>query len=440
MSNYSLIKSLLLQAIQELSSSPSDYAVNPDKDFTRSRKLNLKDMILLLLTMEGDCIQDEVWKFFGRNESAPTKAAFCNQRKKLSEKAFPTLLKIFNAKLPVSLYKDKYRLMACDGSTAESFRDPEDPTTYFEPSSASSRGYNMVYINAMYSILDDRFEDFVIQPGRFLNEHSAFVKMVDAAGSSGSKIIYIGDRNYASYNNLAHVIENQQYFLIRSNDKILTGILGKPVDQLREMDHHVELVMSRSSSSKNRPKLEPGSRYKYLQKRCPFDYLDQDHPLYSMSLRVVRFELSPGVFENIITNLPDIEFDFEDFKDLYHLRWSEETAFRNIKYPLNLYKFHSKKYRNIVQEIWARAILYNFSTAIIATVPMESKHTKYNYQPNYSEAFKTCRDYLRNRGSGPEIDVAGLIANCKEPIRPNRSFARYSNKSRVRRPFSFLYR
>ena len=57
------------------------------------------------------------------------------------------------------------------------------------------------------------------------------------------------------------------------------------------------------------------------------DYIDDAHPEYDISLRVVRFEIEPGSYENIITNLPDIEFDFEDFKDLYHMRWDELYEF-----------------------------------------------------------------------------------------------------------------
>lgn len=47
---------------------------------------------------------------------------------------------------------------------------------------------------------------------------------------------------------------------------------------------------------------------------------------YPISLRIVRFEIKDGQFENIITNLLDLEFDIGDFKGLHHLRWSEETV------------------------------------------------------------------------------------------------------------------
>jgi hypothetical protein len=441
LSYFNYLKRLLSQAIDELSASPSDFAVVPGKDFTRNRKLGFKDMIQMLLTMEGDCIQEELYRFFGRNDDAPTKAAFCKQRQKLSDKALPTLFNVFNSKLPVSLYRGKYRLFACDGSTAEIFRDPNDGKTFFNPSKASSNGFNLIYINAMYSILDNRFVDLVLQPGRFMNEFVAFCSMVDAIGSSGPPVIYFGDMGYASYNNFAHVIENDQYFVIRSNDRTLCGILGRPVDDLREMDFHVDLVMSRSTSVKRILDPEPGTRYKHLAYTSTFDYFDASdlRSMYRMSLRVIRFEIEEGKFENIITNLPDHEFDFEDFKALYFLRWNEETAYRNLKYPLCLSAFHSKKYRNVVQEIWARAILYNFSTAIISNTAVEKKNRLHQYQVNFSEAFKTCREFLRPRGSGPEIDVASLIAKNVEAIRPGRSFARQRG-IKFRRPFSFCYR
>ncbi len=68
------------------------------------------------------------------------------------------------------------------------------------------------------------------------------------------------------------------------------------------------------------------------------------------------------------------------------MRWNEENSFRDLKYPLCLKALHSKKYEYIVQEIWARAILHNFSSEIINGVEIEQQDTKYLYQPNFAEA------------------------------------------------------
>lgn len=81
--NYSdSIKAILLAAINDLSKTPEKYAVKPGVDFIRNRKLGFKDYMLMFLTMEADCIREELYRFFGRTIDAPSKAAFYRQRKK----------------------------------------------------------------------------------------------------------------------------------------------------------------------------------------------------------------------------------------------------------------------------------------------------------------------------------------------------------------------
>ena len=431
------IKATLMTIFDEIAADPRQFVNNPGKDFTRNRKIGFRDTLLMLLTMEADCIKEEIYRYFGRNKEAPSKSAFYRQRRKLNSQALATLLFMFNQKLPKELYNGKYQLIACDGSAADIFRNPEDPDTFFESNGKSSRGFNQIHINAFFSILDRRFTNLVIQPGRKRNEYAAFCEMVDAAGKSGPPTIYFADMGYASYNNFAHVIENNQFFLIRCNDKRLAGILGRTVDSLREMDVHVNRILTRSQAKKKRLRPELSENYRYTCMAVPMDYLDGEHSEYDISLRIVRFEIAPGSFENIITNLPDSEFDFEDFKDLYHMRWNEETAFRDLKYPLCLTAFHSKKYEYIVQEVWARAILHNFSSSIASSVVIEKKDTAYEYQVNFSEACKTCRDFLRIHDGKTKMDVEILIAQNTEPIRPGRTFAR---QHRFKLPISFCYR
>ena len=48
------VKQMLMTSIDELSQIPEDYAVHPDKDFTRNRKIGLQEFLLLLLKMEKD--------------------------------------------------------------------------------------------------------------------------------------------------------------------------------------------------------------------------------------------------------------------------------------------------------------------------------------------------------------------------------------------------
>ena len=430
-----VVKAMLFTSIHELAANPEHYVLHPGKDFSRNRKLGFQRLLLMLLTMEGDCIKEELYRYFGRSTDTPSKAAFYKQRKKVKEDAFRSLLVSFTQKCQKKLLKGKYSLVACDGSAADIFRNPDDSDTFFEPNGKSTRGFNQIHINAFFSVLDKKFTDLLIQPARKRNEYSAFYQMVDRS-ESDTPVIYLCDRGYASYNAFAHVIENGQFFVMRCTDDKTEKILGFPLDNIRQLDYHVERILSRSQSKKKRLHPEQEEQYRFVCKNVPMDYITQGHPEYRLSLRIIRIELSDSCYENLITNLPELDFDFDDLKDLYCLRWDEETSFRDLKYPLCLKAFHSQKYEYIIQEVWARAILYNFCSEIAMAVEIPEKKRKYVYQVNYSEAIKICRDFLRIH-DGTTLDVEGLIAQNILPVRPGRTFPR---QARFKLPISFCYR
>ncbi|MFQ6898171.1 MAG: IS4 family transposase [Coprococcus phoceensis] len=430
-----VVKAMLFTSIHELAANPEHYVLHPGKDFSRNRKLGFQRLLLMLLTMEGDCIKEELYRYFGRSTDTPSKAAFYKQRKKVKEDAFRSLLVSFTQKYQKKLLKGKYSLVACDGSAADIFRNPDDSDTFFEPNGKSTRGFNQIHINAFFSVLDKKFTDLLIQPARKRNEYSAFCQMVDRS-ESDTPVIYLCDRGYASYNAFAHVIESGQFFVMRCTDDKTEKILGFPLDNIQQLDYHVERILSRSQSKKKRFHPEQEEQYRFVCKNVPMDYITQGHPEYRLSLRIIRIELSDSCYENLITNLPELDFDFDDLKDLYHLRWDEETSFRDLKYPLCLKAFHSQKYEYIIQEVWARAILYNFCSEIAMAVEIPEKKRKYVYQVNYSEAIKICRDFLRIH-DGTTLDVEGLIAQNILPVRPGRTFPR---QARFKLPISFCYR
>ena len=430
-----VVKAMLFTSIHELAANPEHYVLHPGKDFSRNRKLGFQRLLLMLLTMEGDCIKEELYRYFGRSTDTPSKAAFYKQRKKVKEDAFRSLLVSFTQKCQKKLLKGKYSLVACDGSAADIFRNPDDSDTFFEPNGKSTRGFNQIHINAFFSVLDKKITDLLIQPARKRNEYSAFCQMVDRS-ESDTPVIYLCDRGYASYNAFAHVIESGQFFVMRCTDDKTEKILGFPLDNIQQLDYHVERILSRSQSKKKRLHPEQEEQYRFVCKNVPMDYITQGHPECRLSLRIIRIELSDSCYENLITNHPELDFDFDDLKDLYHLRWDEETSFRDLKYPLCLKAFHSQKYEYIIQEVWARAILYNFCSEIAMAVEIPEKKRKYVYQVNYSEAIKICRDFLRIH-DGTTLDVEGLIAQNILPVRPGRTFPR---QARFKLPISFCYR
>ena len=63
------------------------------------------------------------------------------------------------------------------------------------------------------------YMDALIQSVHCKNEFGAFCDIVDRHEVlKGKKNVYIGDRGYCSYNNMAHVMEHDQFFLFRTKD------------------------------------------------------------------------------------------------------------------------------------------------------------------------------------------------------------------------------
>ena len=54
--------------------------------------------------------------------------------------------------------------------------------------------------------------------------------------------------------------------------------------------------------------------------------------------------------------------------------------------------------------------LHNFCSEIALNVEIEQNGRKYIYQVNYSEAVKTCREFLRIHNGKAIMDVEGLVA------------------------------
>ena len=98
-----------------------------------------------------------------------------------------------------------------------------------------------------------------------------------------------------------------------------------------------------------------------------------------MNLRVVRFKITDDTYESLVTNLTRDEFDLNELKKMYHMRWDIETAFKVLKYIIGMTAFHSKKRNFIQQEIYAAILLHCLTNIITERIEAEQsdkrKHT-----------------------------------------------------------------
>ena len=107
------------------------------------------------------------------------------------------------------------------------------------------------------------------------------------------------------------------------------------------------------------------------------------------------------------------------------MRWSIETSFRHLKYALALVYFHSVKRSFIIQEVYARMIIYNFTSLLTKCVPQkpkEAKERKWNYKISFEDAVHIAKAYLQHKLSNKKLIV--LLLRHMSQIRPNQHMPR----------------
>jgi len=439
MSFSSDVKNTLYSEIDAMASAPELYCINPDKDFTRTRKISFRDIISLPIVMESGTLRHELYKYFNYDSATLTNSAYCQQRKKLKPDVFKDLFFKFNSHYNPIAHNSYYRLMAADGCTFTFTRNPSDEDSYYAPDGKSQKGFNQIHVNALFDLESQRYVDAVIQPIRKKNEFKALTELIDNYSTNNSyslKPNFMADRGFYSYNVFAHAIENNAYFLIRAKDINASRLTG--YESLPEyFDRDVTKILSRTKNKKKYRFPEEAELYSYITKEVNFDYITDENPDYKITLRVLRFKVADGSYENIVTNLPRDEFPILKIKELYNRRWGIEISFCKLKHILGTGNFHSKKRDYISQEIWAKLILFNFCSIITLHITIKKKKRKFKYQVNFTVAFNACHYFIRLNSNQSPPDIESLIGQNILPIRPNRNYAR---QHRFQIPISFTYR
>ena len=433
------IKRILKDCIAQLDSVKTLFLNDPEKDFTRNRKITFETFINICLQMEGGALQNELIKYYDFSEDTPTKSAFCQQRAKVSPEALKFLYCIFTdmiIKLEMPKSFMGYRLLACDGSDINIPYNPGDQESFQQ--NGDKKGFNQLHLNAFFDILNGIYVDCVLEPDRKSHEREAFNIMIDRLSSVIPSII-MADRGYESYNLFAHLIRSNHKFLIRLKDDDSNGIISTyafTYDKNHEFDCYIEPILTWKQTNEIKRNWET---YTYVA-RGKFDFYEDNNPYFPMRLRILCIEVSPGVYEYLATNLDQEEFPPSMIKELYHYRWSEENSFRDLKYTLDLVHFHCWKREYVEQEAWAKLVVYNFCEAITRHITVtrqtgKTRGRKYDYKVNFATAACICRAYLK-RNDG-EINPCRLIGKFLIPIRPNRCAPR---KVKPQSAKSFLYR
>lgn len=433
MSYTSNLKKSLNKCIDNLANHRQEYCFCPEKDYTRNRKADFSSVMKSIVCFGGKSLNKEILEFFGFSSDTLSPSAFVQQRSKIKPAAFYQLFRDFTeANEKEKLFRG-YRLLAVDGSDIYT---PKDKNDFDSLSNNQNSTFNLYHLNALYDLLSNTYSDAVIQKFHQSNEHKAYVTMVDRYNSD-VPAIFTSDRGYESYNNMAHVQEKGHKFLTRIKDINSNGILSSFDLPDGEFDFTFDLKLTRKQTKET--KVNPS--FHFIPTNVHFDFLPssskKSDPLvfYTLHLRFVRIQVTEELFEVLVTNLDDKIFSPSVLKKLYAMRWGIETSFRKLKYTIGLSAFHSKKSEHILQEIFARLTIYNFSELVTSNIAIRKKKRKYLYKINFSVAVYACRNFLLGRYAPKAVEA--VISKHILPYRPNLSKPR---NLRSIPPASFLYR
>ena len=431
------IKDVLLSEIHAVAVKSEEYCYNSQRDFSRKRKLSFECMLKNIIGMGSKSLTNEMIDFFKASSEMPSASAFVQKRAKIKPEAFKAVFDGFAKKI-LKTSPDEMEILAVDGSDIQIPTNPQDETSYFQGSNGQ-KPYNLLHLNALYSLEQHIYVDTIIQGRLDWNEHAALQAMVDH--SNIPKALVIADRGYESYNNMAHIQEKGWSFLIRIKDG-KTGIKeGLILPNKDEFDVDISLKLTRKQTNAIKELLKDKNHYRFIASTTPFDYLPQKSRkydpvrFYELNFRVVRFRITSDTFETVLTNLDADNYPPEEVKKLYAARWGIETSFRDLKYTVGMLDFHTKKVMCIHQEIYARLIMYNFSEMITSHVVIAKKQRKHTYKANFSVAVHMCRLFFYDRASPPDLET--IIARNLIPIRPERHRTRNLT---VKIFHGFLYR
>lgn len=436
MLNPSRIRSILFSIISHMSENVQSFVQSPGIDFTRLRKCSFCDVLLALLAFENSSLSKELCHYFSSSDRPlTTSSAFIQQRSKLNEQALPFLFNSFNNSVSFQKTFKGLHLIACDGTDINLPADRHDSVNLVRYKKESRiPGYWQMHIVACFDLLEKRYLDAVIQPRPAFNEAAALCTMAQRCPLDGN-VLYIADRGFPSFNLMAHILYNGQYFLFRtlspSSGCSFLKHAGLPASG--EYDRDLSLYITRSYRTKYRKHPET---FRCLHRGTAFDFIapEDRETVFPLELRVICIALDNGTQEYLVTNLPEDRFPAEDIKELYRLRWGIETSFRSLKYTLSLSCLHSVKRSFIIQEIYAKMIMYNWTslTAAFAEHRLLSvrKGSPKDYMVPFSEAALLVHRLIFKRITNRCI-LEQLLAK-KIPIRLGRSFPRNVRSQTVR--------
>ena len=245
------------------------------------------------------------------------------------------------------------------------------------------------------------------------------------------KSIFIFDRGYNAMELYAHIMSINSYFIVRLKDKSY-------IDErytIKENDSEIKIKLTKDRIKKfHNPSLKE-------------EYGKEEH----LNLRILTIELDNGKTETLLTNIFNKEFQIEDFKELYNLRWGIETNYNTMKNRLNIENYTGKRKITIKQDIYSKFLKYNifqyyriyFNLLINRT--KRQKGIKQEYKVNQAHLIRKLKKYLPIMILNPTKEIIRkytkkLIDSCTQSPNKNVKNPTTTRNKKKQRKFNINYK
>ena len=324
--------------------------------FTRDRKLTLKNVIVLIMS-SCSSIQRDLDKFFkSMNKSdfsirEVTKSAFTQARSKLNPWAFKRLNEVavntFYAENKVYTW-NRMRTLSIDGTRLVLPNHPSVREEFgvhsFGPNADSERSLALGSI--LYDVLNLVSVDAQMAPYAS-SERDLLYQHLEAMLPDDLLLL---DRGYPSKALFFLLYAKKIHFCVRIKDNWWLD-----TNEFMKNDEKERIVTYKL------PKKD-----KKLLKDYP-EWHDKE-----IKCRLIKVFLPNGECEVLCTSLIDTqEYLYEDFPELYHLRWNEEEAYKLLKCRIEVEDFSGKTARSVRQDFYAKVFL--MTLCAVYAYPIEEK-------------------------------------------------------------------
>ena len=342
--------------------------------FSRKSKLGFAETCLMILRGSKRSLQAAIYAFLGEIKSEVdtySKQAFSERRQYIKPEAFLTLFR----SITEDFYTERtesiktYRGMnvfAIDG-TAYNLPNTAELQEIYGVQKTQAAPQTQAKGSCLYDVLNDLLIDVQMRPIRTNERKLAIQHLNYLHGLKPDNNLVIFDRGYPSLELIRYFNDHQMNYLMRCNKK--------------EFIRELRGVEGTDTVLNLRDRKIPDTKEKI-----------------STSIRVLQFPLNDGTVETLITNILDDSFTVEDFKYLYHLRWSIEEKYDELKNTMKIEAFSGTTPIAVLQDFYATMFLSNMvryaemDCEADLEADKKSQEKRYEYQLNKTIAIAAVKD------------------------------------------------